>query len=205
MHDKCADVSNLNIVRVSTVDGDKHVTPTKAFFSLEDDDAAPPPTDIWFVKPAVYAGGRSESQKKFAKSFLETAGVRPYDLKASVQLRLTRYEKPPKQVEDSYYEDLKLFISYFKKNPLEQNLFRNKTILLGISDENKLYWSKPEDLCLDKPYLETGLAELVAIHGKKPVWEGYQEKLSEGQFRDFCGLYKSNRRDDRIEGIGSAR
>ena len=191
MHDKCADISNLQIVRVSSVDGDKHVTPTKAFFSLEDDDAAPPPTDIWFVKPAVYAGGRSESQKKFAKSFLETAGVRPYDLKASVQLRLTRYEKPPKQVEDSYYEDLKLFISYFKKNPLEQNLFRNKTILLGISVENKLYWSKSEDLCLDKPYLETGLAELVAIHGKKPVWAGYQEKLSEGQFRDFVDFIKA--------------
>ena len=191
MHDKCADISNLQIVRVITVDGDRHVTPAKAFFSLEDDDVALPPTDIWFVKPAVYAGGRSESQKKFAKSFLETAGVRPYDLKASVQLRLTRYEKPPKQVEDSYYEDLKLFISYFKKNPLEQNLFRNKTILLCISNENKLCWSKSEELCLDNPYFETGLAKLVTIHEKKPVWTGYQEKLSEALLRDFMDFTKA--------------
>ena len=100
IHDKRADIRNLNIIRVSTVDGDKHVMPTEAFFPVEDDET-PPPTGVWFVKSTVYSGGRSESRKKYAKSFLETAGVRPYDAKASVRLRLERYEKPPKQVEDS--------------------------------------------------------------------------------------------------------
>lgn len=183
-------VSNLHIVRASADDGDKHVIPTEAYFPLEDDET-PPPADILLVKLAVYAGERPESQKKSAKSFLETAGVRPYDLKASVQLKLERYKNPPKQVDDSYYEDLKLFISYYKKKTLEQGLFRNRTILLGISDEDKLYWSKPEELCLDNPYLETGLAELVTIHKKRTVWRNYHEKLSESQLGDFVEFLKA--------------
>lgn len=193
-HDECADVSNLQIVRVSTGDGDKHVTPTEVYFPLENGDT-PPTTDVLFVKSAVYTGGRSESQKKFAKSFLETAGVRTYDLKASVQLRLKCYENPPKQIEDSYFEDLKLFISYFKKNPLEQSLFKNLTYLLGLGmsyEDNLLYWSKPEQLCLDQPYLETGLATFTAIHGKKQVWRGYKEKLNTDQLKDFVDFLKAN-------------
>lgn len=193
-HDDCADVSNLRIVRVNTDGGDKHVSPKEAYFPLEDDTKQPSRPDIYFVKLAVYAVGRSESQKKFAKSFLESAGVRPYDLKASVQLRLAHYENPPKQIEDNHYEDLKLFISYFKKNPLEQSIFRNRTFLLGISGGDKLYWSKLDELCIDSPYIETGLAELAiaTIHQKRPVWPGYQKKISKQEFNDFVEFLKAS-------------
>jgi len=189
VHSKCAHVSNLRIIRVSMDDGDKHVIPKEAYFSIEDNEISQPP-DVLFVKPAVYAGGRSESQKKFVKYFLEKGGVRPYDLKASIQLRLEHYKNPPKQVDANYYKDMTLFIAYCKKNPLEQVLFRNSAILLGVSDGDNLYWLKPEELCLDEPYLETGLAKLVTIHKKMTVWQSYQEKLSKSQLKDFVDFLK---------------
>jgi hypothetical protein len=206
--------SDIKIVRVNTDKGDEHVTPSEAFFPP--DDEISPPDDIHFVKPEVYRIGRSKAQKESARSFLESIEVRAFDVKTIIQLKLERYENPPEQVDNwiydedfkrwtktrlrrcrceqvdaSYYEDIKLFISYWKKNPLEQSLFLNKTILFGVSDENKPCWSKPEELCLDDPYLETGLAELVTIHEKKPVWAGYQEKLSKSQLKDFVDFLKA--------------
>ena len=188
-YDEYVDVSDLRIVRVSTDVGNNQIIPGKAFFLLDGDDIAAP-ADILFVKKSVYAVGRSDTQKKFAKSFLESAGVRPYDAKACIQLMLEKYDSFT-QVIDSHYEDIKLFIAYYKKNPLEQGLFRNRTILLGISDENKLYWSKPEELSLDNPYFETGLSDIVSIHGKKTVWQNYKEKLNKTQLIDFIGFLKS--------------
>jgi hypothetical protein len=189
-HYEDIDVSDLRIVRVSTDVGNNQIIPRKAFFLLDGDDIAAP-ADILFVKKSVYAVGGSDTQKKFAKSFLESAGVAPYDAKACIQLMLEKYDSPPSQVDDSHYEDIKLFIAYYKKNSLEQGLFKNRTILLGISDENKLYWSKPEELSLDKPYFETGLSDIVSIHGKRTVWQNYQEKLNKNQTCDFIDFLRA--------------
>ena len=188
-HRECVDVSDIRIVRVMTNKGDQHVIPSEAFFPPDEEIFLP--ADILFVKPEVYATGRSEAQKKSARLFLENIKVRLFDTKTSIQIRLECYKNPPEQVDDTYYEDLKLFISYYKKNPLELGLFRNQTILLGISDAGKFYWSRPEELCLDDPYLGTGLAEFANIHGKRPVWKDYLEKLNADQLRDFVDFLKA--------------
>jgi hypothetical protein len=207
-HFKYVHADNIKIVRIITNKGIAHVVPSEAFFPPEDKTSAP--SDILFVKPETYKAGKSNTQKELARSFLVDLGVRSFDVRTSIELKLESYENLSEEIEDwvydekfkswtkkwlirrhcekvdaSYYEDLKLFISYWKKNPTEHSLFRNKTILFGLSNENIPCWSKSDELCLDTPYIETGLAELVAIHKKKPLWFGYQDNLSKSQLKDF--------------------
>ncbi len=188
VHYETVDVSDLRIVRVEADQGAEHVTPKEAFFSPDEETTAPP--DIRFVKPTVYSIGKSEQQKKFASLFLEKIGVRPFDAKAVIELRLARYESPPEQFGDGYYKDLKQFISYLKKNPNEASLFSGHTFLLGVPHDGGLNWCKPDQLCLDNPFLETGLAELTKIHEKDVVWKGYQDKLIESELIDLTEFLK---------------
>lgn len=210
-HFKRVDATDIRIVRVMIDKRVEHVIPSEAFFPPNDEIS--PSTDILFVKSDVYLTKGPYPQRASAMAFLESVGVRKFDIKTIIELKLERYENPPEQVYASYYEDLKLFISYWKKNPLEQGLFRNQTILLGIpsnslsrffdedhilfrkirciSDGGKLCWSKSEELCLGEPYLETGLAELAATHGKRPIWTGYQENLNASQLKDFLDFLKA--------------
>ena len=73
--------------------------------------------DIYFVKPEVYSSGRSNKQKKLAEYFLESGGVRPFDERAVVELKMRHYDKLPIEFGDFHYHDLKQFVSYWVKNP----------------------------------------------------------------------------------------
>lgn len=182
-------VSNVRIVR-SEVDQDlQHVIPGEAFFPPDEEKTSPP--DICFVKPTVYNTGRSEAQKKYASLFLKKIGVRPFDAKAIIQLRLEHYKSPPKQIEEGYYKELKQFIAYWKENTTEASLFSNHTFLVGVSLDGKLHWRKATELCLDSPYIETGLTGLAKIHGKYSLWDGYQDKFRESEHNDFMAFLKA--------------
>ncbi|WP_241286808.1 sacsin N-terminal ATP-binding-like domain-containing protein [Pseudomonas aeruginosa] len=188
-HDECMDAKEFRIVRVEVGQGHEHVLPQNAFFPPEQE--ATPPRDIRIVKPAVYSAGRSEAQKKSATSFLEHIGVRPFDAKAAIELRLNHYYKPPQKVDSGYYRDLKQFIAYWKRNPTEASLFRRHDFLLGTSEDDSLCWCKASELCLDAPYLDTGLAALTRIHKKHVLWAAYKDELSESQLRDFVGFLQA--------------
>lgn len=71
--------------------------------------------DIRFVKPAVYRGGKSESQKKYARYFLERIGVREYDEKAILEMKLIEYNSHPSKIDSSYFKDIESFVDYWKK------------------------------------------------------------------------------------------
>lgn len=189
MHHQRVDVSGLRMVRVETDHGTEHVISKKAFFRPDGETTLS--SGISFVKATVYSTGRSEDQKKFAKSFLEGIGVRPFDEKAVIELKLAYYKTPPVPVEDGHYRDLEQFISFWKKNPNEIGLFSDHTFLLGVSQDNKQCWENPAQLCLDTPYLETGLTGLAMIHGKDMVWDGYHKKLSPSQLDDFKDFLKA--------------
>lgn len=185
VHYATVDVSGLRIVRVEADQCAEHVIPKEAFFQL--DEGATPSHDIRFVKPTVYSTGRAEERKKFAKSFLEEIGVRPFDARAMIELRLATYKSPPEEVKSDYIKDLKQFIAYWKKNPTEAGLFSGYTFLL----DGRMSWRKPEQLCLDNPYLETGLAGLAKIHRKDKIWDGYKDKLGESQLKDLTAFLKA--------------
>lgn len=190
----CVNVDGLCIIRVNVDKEDMHVTPEEAFFPLEDSRDIQM-GDVYFVKKSVYQGGRSDTQKKFAKSFLETAGVRSYDEKTLVQLRLDHYQVRSfreKNQRSIIFEDMRRFISYWKKNPFEIRMFRNSLILLNTSDINSYQtWSKPCDFFLDEPYLETGLSEIASFYKKHPIWEGYKVKFNKTQLIDFIKFLKA--------------
>ena len=183
------DVHELFIVRVITEEGEQLVVPDQAFFPPEEGIASS--TNIHFVKPAVYSSGRSEAQKRLAEVFLRHIGVRPFDEKAIIALRLALYPKPPGKVETDHYDDLKEFITFWTKNPTDAYLFKEKAFLLGISSDEKLRWLKPEELCIDIPFQETGLAELIEIHKKHALWNGYIGKLDKPQAENFTDFIKA--------------
>ncbi len=112
-HYESVDAEGLRIVRVGAGQGHEHVLPQEAFLLPEQETT--PPRDIRFVKPTVYSTGRSEAQKKFAVSFLEHIGVRPFDAKTVIELRLGHYDNPPDQVGDGHYKDMRQFIAYWKR------------------------------------------------------------------------------------------
>ena len=59
--------------------------------------------------------------------------------------------------------------------------------LRGASDNGTFYWRKPAEVCVDVPYIETGLAELTSIHKKDVLWNGYSDQFGDliKNFIDF--------------------
>jgi len=178
------------LVRVNSEDV-KHVSAKQAYFAPEDKNISPP-AEIDIVKLSVYAKGNTNDDiSQPAKNFLQNIGVKPFDNKAAIELRLNRYQPPScKPRYDDHYEDIKQFVAFWKKNPGEKTLFQNHSFLLATSTE-KLFWKKPTDICLDSPLLETGLSELIEIHQKRVVWRGYSQQLNENEITDFIDFAKA--------------
>lgn len=187
-HYQCVDANDVRIVRVDAGQGHEHVLPKDAFFMP--DREMPPIQNIRIVKPSVYKGLRSDAQRKLAALFLEHIGVRPFDEKVVIQLRLSRYDDPPAPCDGSHYDDLNQFIDYWKNNPGSASDFKEHTFLLGIDEDEQLYWLEPDNICLDTPYVETGLADIRKIHQKFLLWDGYFVKLA-SQLDDFVGFLRA--------------
>lgn len=190
-HDEFVAVSDLRMMRVATQDGDLHVTAGEAYFPLEND-VTTAPEDILFVKSSTYASGRSESRKRYARSFLESAGVRSFDEKAVIERTLGRYGDGQSVAIKTHIKHIREFVRYWKKNPAGVDLFRHKTFLANSVNNGwveKTYSSS--NLCLDLPFEETGLTEVDKIHSKFPVWSGYQVELGEKAKKDFVAFLKA--------------
>ena len=150
---------SFQLVRVDAEQGVKHVIASQAYFAPEDKSISPP-ADIDIVKLAVYAKGNAfDDINQPAKTFLQNIGVKPFNAKVAIELRLKRYQSPPKQIDDNHYEDIKQFINYWKKNPEEKTLFQEHSFLLATSND-KLNWQKATDICLDSPLFESGCKRL---------------------------------------------
>lgn len=187
-HDETIYIGDLRVVRVTTEDGDEHVTPGKAYL-LPENNVAPPP-DVLFVKPEVYSAGQSPSQKKFSRSFLETVGVCVYDEQAGIKRLLGLYKGEPEIPERQHQKHIRQFIAFWKEHPRERGMFREVQFLQVAPNEDELVWSTPDQLCLDKQYLDTGLSKLTEIHEKYALADGYGEFLKGAQLSDFVAFLK---------------
>lgn len=177
----------FRIVRVRAPNGQAHVTPEQAFLSPESEGVTA--DGVYFVLPSVYNSGRSEQVIKYVSAFFEIIGVRPYNARTIVELKLQDYERAVNKPIDSHCEDLKQVIEYWKNNPEDVKFIKQKLALLCES-ENHPDYCRPEELCLDAPYLETGLSELTEIHNKRVLWQGYRKKFDAEQLNDFIELMK---------------
>lgn len=171
------------LVRVFAKNNIKHVKAEQAYFHLEDNRINPPP-GIEIVKPSVYKNGKNISED--AESFLKKLGVRPFDEKAAIEWRLSKYQSPSLEASADHYNDIKQFVEYWKKNN-DKTIFQQKRFLLDATKN----WKKCLELCLDMPFIETGLAELVEVHGKSALWQGYKENLNENELQDFLDFAKN--------------
>lgn len=188
-HDKTLCDLEIPLIRIEFQEHQEHVLPSEAFLLPEDDQTAP--EGIRFVKPTVYKQGKSESQKKFALSFLKHVGVRSYDARAVIELALEGYTDAVIPAHSSHFNDLSKFFSFWKKNPNDAKLFKAHNFLLGSSSNSDLFWCKPSELCLDEPYLETGLANLSNFHRRAALWGGYREKLKKVSNEEFIKFVES--------------
>jgi len=171
------------LVRVVAKNNIKHVKAEQAYFRLEDNRINPPP-GIEIVKLSVYKNGKNISED--AESFLKKLGVRPFDEKAAIEWRLSKYQSPSLDASEDHYNDIKQFVEYWKKNN-DKTIFQQKRFLLDANKD----WKKCIELCLDMPFIETGLAELVEVHGKSALWQGYKENLNEDELQDFLDFAKN--------------
>ncbi|MBK9327083.1 MAG: hypothetical protein IPN00_12415 [Hydrogenophilales bacterium] len=191
VYKKCVAIDDLSIIRVASDTGNQHTEPGKAYFSLEESTSAPP-SDVLLVKQTVYAVGRSDAQKKSAKSFLDYVGVRPYDAKAGISRILEEYSSGKTISLTTHIKHIRQFIRHWKQSPSDTGLFEEALFLVGSASEGKLdKIYSPKGLCLDMPYEHTGLADLHEIHKKPPVWNGYQNELSIDGLKDFVAFLKA--------------
>ncbi len=192
-----ASAERFPLVRVDSEGSVKHVTGNQAHFAPLHGNVSTQGVSI--VKRSVYTKNNTKHDiDENVEKFLQSIGVKPFDTKAVIKLRLKLYQSsPPKQITNQYYEDIKQFISYWKENAKEGSWLRRETDDLFkpvdfLLDAN-LYWRKIIDICLDSPVTETetGLAELAEIHGKNPIWSEYSKKLNEDERRDFVEFLKA--------------
>jgi hypothetical protein len=189
-HNKNIDVSNLRFVRVETSDGNDHITAGEAYFP-PDDEVTPAPDDVAFVKPSTYVSGRSEQRKRYARSFLESAGVRSFDEKAVIERSLGLYGDGQSVAVKTHIRHIREFIKHWKQKPADADLFRNAPFLADSVNNGRVEETYlASDLCLDLPFEETGLTDAYSIHDKSPVWTGYQAELGANMSNDFVLFLK---------------
>ncbi len=148
------------------------------------------------VAEDTYTGGGTKSEQTGARSFLGGIGVREIGEFEQVESILkTRYADPANVPPwETHESDLRRFIALFEKDRKDRNvssLFKDYFILQRADR----LWSKPNDLYLDSPYLETGLEvyyrSLGSESDRAALSDSYQtfdlrEKLI--QFARMCGV-----------------
>ena len=107
------------------------------------------------VDMKVYTSGKNKTQQSSAFTFLENIGVgvvgEAEQVDAILNKRYSRVENA--YSEKTYLNDLKRFISFAEKEPDKINLFEEYHIFKSEEGE----WVLPENIALDKPFIDTGL------------------------------------------------
>lgn len=107
-----------------------------------------------YVVKAVYSSGRSNDNEK-AHKFLEDIGVRKVDETERIKLILRERYKDQIRPRD---EDMEKFMALVEDEPEKKSLFKDYFIFeVDLERDNKRWFSKPSQVFVDSPYLETGL------------------------------------------------
>ena len=116
--------------------------------------------DLPVVDSAVYTSGTAKKQQEGAKEFLSRIGVREIGEAEQVELILKRrYSKEAPIPDDkTYINDLKRFVALVENEPRNASLFEGYYIFQGEGND----WYVPNDVYLDRPYLDTGLSAYYA-------------------------------------------
>lgn len=134
------------------------------------------------VPHALACTGSEEptKQDEYLLRFYRACGVRPWDDRAIVEERLLDYRAGKKPSEHRYAEDLHLFVRFLRHNPGERSLFQGVPVLHGQSASGEKRPCTPNELVIDEPYVDSGLAALYPRRFKLlPVYKGRVDGIVE--------------------------
>ena len=188
VHDCCVDIDYLRIIRVVTEEGHDHVYPREAYISIGEEQ--PHTMDVNLVKSSVYLGGRSENAKKYATAFLENVGIKPLDAKVAIEKILEEYNVPgAKSTNKSIHlSHIRQFLFHISNHPSDIGLFRGSAFVLAKDSSGSDVFVLVRNICIDSPYMETGLAEFEEIHGRYALSSFYKGKLKKSEIADLLDL-----------------
>jgi len=112
----------------------------------------------------AYLGANAPDKSvAYLEAFYKAAGVRHWNIRSQVQVRLDAYEgKNAESVTDAQHlVDIRMFIAHLAEHPEDKSLFKSRHFLQakprdGVQEE----WLSPEQIVIDKPYLPTGLSTI---------------------------------------------
>lgn len=161
---------DLDLVRVHTAGGATYLRGTDAFFPASRQD----PGNGNRVKIAVtyFEDDKPSKSKSHLEAFYEAAGVRHWNEKSQIEVRLAAYNSPHQVDEARHLDDMRLFIAHVAEHPADASMFVSRTFLRRGSEQGN--WGRPTATCVDKPYLDTGLARLAQKTGRLPLSDLYQ-------------------------------
>lgn len=115
------------------------------------------------VDREVLEGGNSQKRKKFAKAFLSEIGVSDIGERQLVEALLEKNYSSSEHAfrEKDHVAHLRRFIKLIESDPAAKSALKEHNVFLG--DDG--VWHKPEEIFLDSPYLDTGLAEYYEVLG----------------------------------------
>lgn len=115
------------------------------------------------VDPEILETGSSKVQKKAAHHFLEEIGVGEIGEQELIQSLLeNNYTSEDRELNKrKYTSDLRRFIRFVEENPYQGEVFEGKKVFFGADG----IWHSADEIFLDAPFLETGLAEYFDIVG----------------------------------------
>lgn len=186
-HRNSLDITDLAFVRVEREGVLYLVKPAEAYFSLNDENSVQ--EDVLLVKPATYLAGKAGTQSSTARQFLESAGVRVFDEAADLERLIATYGGKTYPGVKVHLWHMTRFVEFFKARPERLDVFSEKAIFVVQNDDNggdaKLSWTTADDLYLDLPFEDTGLAGTVAAKDKRALWSGYEEVFAKKAFVEF--------------------
>ena len=128
------------------------------------------------VDPAVYTVGKSKAQQDSARKFLDELGVTKVGERQLVEaiLKNNHADSARALKQREYLGHVRRFIKLLDEDPSCRSLLSGFPLFMG--HDNK--WHKPSEIYLDAPFLETGMAEYLALLGGQnppaPLADFYQ-------------------------------
>ncbi len=149
--------------------------------------------NIKIVKTAVYNFG-DENQKKEAKDFLKSIGVKEFAEKDEILAILNQYytSQNLRYTKDLNIKHLEKFIDFWKRNSDDANIFLDYYFLrVENSNTDQNYLSPPSSIFIDEPFQNTKLSLVEEFLNKNKLWRGYVEEIKSK--RDFISFLKALR------------
>jgi hypothetical protein len=171
----------LRIVRVQGGGAPEMYLPAEAYF-------APPGQKIDrfdFVLPSILTTTERQNSNEDSKirGFLSKLGTREWDETARIKLVLDKYRDRDgeslslDEIPDQYFTDLHQILDFHRSDPDKEQLLVTVPFLIGTDTTGDPVWCRANDLVLDAPYSDTGLATIASEIGKKKtLWGGYASR-----------------------------